>query len=84
MKRYTITNNRRIQKRSILAYVGETQGIIIDYAPFELYNGTVLTASNTVESGQQTQVIFYQYIICGLQQVNLVIHELKSQQQQQQ
>jgi len=52
MKKYVIPQNRKIQRRNLLAFKGEGQKIQYDFAPWEAENGTVTTVTWSIISGQ--------------------------------
>ena len=52
MKKYTVTANRRMQTRSLFAFIDEAQQVQYDFAPWETDNGTVTAVTWTTKTGQ--------------------------------
>ena len=51
MLNYAITSNRRLQRRSALAFVGESQKVVFDIRAIEEDIGTITSATWTIKTG---------------------------------
>lgn len=52
MKSFTVRSNRKQQSRQLFAYIGESNTIEYDFAPWETDNGSVTSVTWSTELGQ--------------------------------
>ena len=51
MLNYAITSNRRLQRRSALSFIGESQKVVFNIRPIEEDIGTITSAIWTIKTG---------------------------------